>query len=253
MMDAYTHLDMSASDPIGDLQQRMNAAHVHRALIVETWGKENRPCLEALAASPSPRFRVAWCFRPDEGALRPELLASRPFRALRVRTADIGKLGPLAHTLESAGRWLLPHAESGIGALARQLVPLAARHPGLQIFLPHLGWPRRDGANDEDWHASVSTLSTLPHMIVGISAIAHFSWQPFPHADVEPFARHLREVFPPESIVPASDYPLFEKHRYADYMKLAEDWTPHRGPRLESSLFETPVTEAHEGTPPPAQ
>jgi hypothetical protein len=251
MMDAYTHLDMSAPDPIGDLQLRMDAAQVDRALIVETWGKDNRPSVEALTTSPSARFRVGWCFRPEEGALSPQLLASRAFRALRVRTADIDKLGPLAQILEATGRWLLPHAESGIGALTQQLVPLAARHPGLQIFLPHLGWPRRDGVNDEDWRASVSTLSRVPHMIVGISAIAHFSWQPFPHADVEPFARHLREVFAPESIVPASDYPLFEKHRYADYMKLAEGWTNHSSPRLESSLFETPANDLLKGIPRP--
>jgi hypothetical protein len=240
MMDAYTHLDMSVRDPIGDLALRMDAAQVDRALIVETWGKDNRACLERLIASPSQRFRVALCFRPEEGGLSPEVLHLETVRALRIRTADIQALGALAKTLESSGKWLLPHAESGIQALKNELLLLAARHPKLRIYLPHLGWPRRDRQNDEDWWDSLSELSSLRNLVVGISAIAHFSRKAFPHKDIEPFAATLREAFGPEKLAAASDYPLFEKNKYSKYMRLAGDWIhggSESGSRLESSLF----------------
>ncbi len=240
MMDAYTHLNMSVQDPIGDLERHMDNAKVARALIVETWGGDNRACIENLIARPSPRFRVALCLRPEEGEPGPEVLHQEMIAALRVRTADMRTLGPLAQMLASTGKWLLPHAESGIRELVTELLPLAARHIGLRIFLPHLGWPRQNRQDDESWRESISRLGALPNVAVGISAIAHFSQVPFPHEDVEPFATHLAEVFGPESLAVGSDYPLCEKSRYAEYMKLAEDWIHGYGASgvsLESSFF----------------
>jgi hypothetical protein len=47
-------------------------------------------------------------------------------------------------------------------------------------------------------------------------------------------------IFGQELLVAASDYPLFEKDRYAQYIKLASDWlgdARQPGYRFESSLF----------------
>lgn len=240
MIDAYCHLDMSADQPIADLERRMAAAGIDRALVVETWSGDNRACLQQLIASPSTRFRVAPCFRPDEAQSGVEFLTSEIVRALRVRTADLHRLGSIATMLESTGKWLLPHAEFGISALTEELVRISLLHSGLFIYLPHMGWPRRDRKDDKDWRESVSTLSRLPNLVVGISAIAHFSREAFPHNDVAPFAAHLLATFSKESLVAASDYPLFEKDRYAQYMQLAGDWIASGNPcghRFEASLF----------------
>jgi predicted TIM-barrel fold metal-dependent hydrolase len=240
MIDAYCHLDMNADRPITDLERRMDAAGVDRALIVETWSGDNHACLQELTASSSNRFRVAFCFDPDKeqpGAEKPSL---DMVQALRVKTADMRRLGSIAAKLESIGKWLLPHAESGIVALTEELLRLAELHPGLLIYLPHMGWPRRDQQDDDYWYESVSALSKIPNLIVGISAIAHFSREAFPHNDVAPFAAHLLAVFGAESLVAASDYPLFEKDRYAQYMELANNWIVSSKPRkcrFESSLF----------------
>jgi hypothetical protein len=43
MMDAFTHLDMSALDPIADFQSRMASAGIERALAVETWRQLHLP------------------------------------------------------------------------------------------------------------------------------------------------------------------------------------------------------------------
>jgi hypothetical protein len=240
MIDGYSHLDSSAPQPIVDLERRMDAAEIDHALVVETWGGDNRACLRELAASPSSRFRVAPCFRPDDDQSGSELLLPEMVRALRVKTADLRRLGPIAATLESSGKWLLPHAESGIHALTEELLGLAALHPRLPIYLPHMGWPRRDRQDDDDWRESISRLSKLPNLIVSISAIAHFSREAFPHNDVAPFAAYLLTTFGAESLIAGSDYPLFEKERYAQYMQLAQDWIgsgEECGHRFELSLF----------------
>jgi predicted TIM-barrel fold metal-dependent hydrolase len=240
MIDAYCHLDMSVAQPVTDLERRMDASGIDRALIVETWSGDNRACLHQLIASSSSRFRVAFCFRPDEGQPASELLSLEMVGALRVKTCDLSRLEPIAARLESAGKWLLPHAESGIRMLAEGLLQLVGCHPQLPIYLPHMGWPRRDRQDDDDWLESISRLSKLPNLIVGVSAIAHFSRDAFPHDDVAPFASRLVTTFGPDLLVAASDYPLFEKDRYAQYIRLASNWigdVRQPGYRFESRLF----------------
>jgi hypothetical protein len=222
MMDCYTHLDMRVPDPIEDLRLQMSSAKIDRALIVETWGKDNFACLEHLIASPSPQFRIALCFRPEEGGLGTDVLQQEMVAALRVKTADIRRLGSLACSLESSGKWLLTHAESGIKALKEELLPLLELHAGLRIYLPHFGWPRRDKHDDTDWPECVNELSRFPTMMVGISAIGHFSREAYPHQDMEPFAAELLDAFGADSLVPGSDYPLLETSNYAESMSLAQ-------------------------------
>ena len=83
-------------------------------------------------------------------------------------------------------------------------------------------------------------------MVVGISALDHFSQEPFPHKDVEPFAARLIEIFGPESVVVASDYPLIEKNLYAEYMQLAQAWI-RRADAQWSPRFEQAFASVEEG------
>lgn len=242
MMDAYTHLDMSVQHPMIALERCMDEAAIDHALLVETWSGDNRSCLDRLIASPSSRFRVALCFHPDE-QLEPAVFEQKAVGGIRIRTADLHAFRPFAGALESSQKWLIPHAEAGIGRLTTALLDLIHEFPQLRIFLPHMGWPRRDERNDEDWHESVSRLGALPNVVAGVSAIPHFSRAPFPHEDIKPYAIRLREVFGPDSLFAASDYPLLEAGKYVDYMNLAIEWI---GPKidklglLESTLFEDP-------------
>lgn len=231
MIDAYTHLDMSTRDPIDDLRLRMDSAKIDRALIVETWGRDNHSCLERLIAQSPTQFRVAVCFRAEEKRPYLDILQETTVVALRIKTADIQHLGSLAGSLESSGKWLLTHAEAGIKELKNKLVPLAKLHPHLHIYLPHFGWPRNDKLDDKDWGDSVRELSRLPNVIMGISAIDHFSNEPYPHRDIEPFATRLLDAFGPDSVVIGSDYPLFEKDMYARYIDLAQQWVQRTSTR----------------------
>jgi predicted TIM-barrel fold metal-dependent hydrolase len=224
MMDAYTHLDVTCADPIADMKARMAHAGIESALAVETWKGDNLPWLHQMMAEPSPQFRVVLCFRPDQRQPSRDVLQNGVVVGLRVKTADLHQLPGMATGLETSGKWLVSHAENGIGPLKKELLALAQRAPGIQIYLPHLGWPRQDKIDDQEWEAAVSELHEIPGIVVGISAIAHFSREPFPHPDVEPFAARLIEKFGPASVVAASDYPLFEKNLYTQYMQLAQAW-----------------------------
>jgi predicted TIM-barrel fold metal-dependent hydrolase len=224
MIDGYTHLDMSTAYPIADLARRMKSAAIGRALLVETWSGDNRRCLQQLMVQPAEEFRIAPCFRPEQAEEGAELLTLEVVRALRVKTADLHRLGPTATALQSTRKWLPPHAESGIAALTDNLLQLAGAYPELLIYLPHMGWPRRAKLDDDDWGDSIAALSKYPNLIVGVSAIAHFSRDAFPHHDVAHFASHLFETFGPEALVAASDYPLIDKDKYSQYMQLTSGW-----------------------------
>jgi len=116
------------------------------------------------------------------------------------------------------------------------LLKVVERTPGLQIYVPHLGWPVQDKAEDPEWEGAMAALWQIPRLVVGISAIPHFSRRPFPHTDVEEYAERLREVFGPGRLVAASDYPLMEKGRYTDYMHLAEQWIRRAHPGAASDF-----------------
>jgi len=223
----------------------MDEAAIDRALVVETWSQDNRSCLDRIIASPSPRFRVALCFRATEERFSSTILEQEAVGGIRIQTADLQAFRPFAAALGSSKKWLIPHSEAGIGKLTSELVDLIGDYPELRILLPHMGWPRRNQQNDGDWHKSVSRLSALPNVVAGISAISHFSRMPFPHEDITPFAIRLRELFGSESLFAGSDYPLFETGRYVDYMNLAIEWIGRRDEepgRLESTLFESPAS-----------
>ena len=244
MMDAYTHLDTACADPIADMQARMAQAGIARALAVETWKGDNLSWLQRIMAAPAPQFRVAPCFRADVNQPFRDVLQHAAVVGLRVRTADLHRLHELAAWLAASGKWLIPHAESGIGPLRKALLALLERAPGLRIYLPHLGWPRQDKRDDPEWEAAVSEFRSIPGMVVGISALEHFSRAPFPHEDVKPFAARLMEIFAPASMVAASDYPLIEKSLYAQYMHLAQAWIlevdARWSPRFEQAFEDRP-------------
>lgn len=241
MMDAYTHLDVTAPDPVADFNSRMAAAEIDRALVVETWKGDNYSFLEALIASEAPEFRVVPCFRPEAHSPTFDLLDHPMVAGLRVKTADLQYLEEWAGRLESSEKWLVPHAEQGIGSLVPKLVAIRDRFPALRVYLPHCAWPRQNQLDDDDWPNSIAALRGLPNIIIGISAISYFSSEPFPHADVRPFAVRLVEILGANSIVAASDYPMFEKSRYADYISLAQKWIKQQdanwSPRFEPLIF----------------
>lgn len=240
-MDAYCHLDMQCEFPIADIEGRMKAADVVHALLVETWDGRNHALLETLARCGNREtFSIALCYRAERvEELREHARAGR-LSAMRMSTADLSSNEDFCSELDGDGICLIAHAEAGPGALAAALSKLHKRFPTLQIYVPHLGWPTKDGKVNSDWEAAVNTVAGMPAVTVGVSAISHFSNQPYPHDDVRDLAFGMLSKFPPGRIVIGSDYPLFDKDRYGDYMRLARDWVKSVHSGWESSAGRFP-------------
>ena len=224
MIDAYSHLDMSHKDPLRDIAQRMDTAGVTSALLVETWDGANRALLEGLLRNGgADRFRIALCYRQEDVDSLCWWLDRGALTGVRMSTKHIAAAGDICEAIGRAGALLIAHAESGIGALRRAIVQMRVRFPNTRIYVPHLGWPEA-GAAADDWERAIQELAAIPSLILGISAIAHFSRRPFPHADVRDWALAAISQMPAARIAVASDYPLFEKDRYSEYMSLAREW-----------------------------
>lgn len=234
MIDAYFHLDGSAADPLEDLEQRLASAKVRRVLVVETWAGTERTALDELVACPgigAEDRSVAFCFRGQNESELSALLDRPAVRAIRARTGQLEPTPCWLAALERSERMLLCHGEAGIGRLTRAIGPIAARHPRLRIYVPHLGWPRQDKKDDPEWADSIAALAALPNVMLGISALAHFSRTAYPHEDLRPLAQTAMDRLGPGRLVAATDYPLIEKPRYAESYHLARKWITERWPK----------------------
>jgi predicted TIM-barrel fold metal-dependent hydrolase len=235
MTDSYTHIDLTAADPIGDLRAKMTAGGVLRALVVETLKGDNHKQLVTLSKARPSQIRLAFCYRPESADSAKRFMADPEVVALRVRTAQLEENIAWLAELETSGRYLLIHAESGIAALVRNARAVAAAHPRLRIYVPHLGWPRNEKKDDPLWRDSIQALHAIPNAIIGISSLLTFSRQPFPHPDVHGFARELIQLFGPSRLVAGSDFPFIDKPRYAGYVGLAHQWIRNIWPQWSDS------------------
>jgi predicted TIM-barrel fold metal-dependent hydrolase len=213
--DAYCHLDMDAESPIADIEQRMSQAFVSRAFLIETWDGRNRYALKQ-----TDKLAVALCYREGCRSELLQLMETAALTGIRMSTEDIRRNKEFCREMAASGMTLVAHAEAGIGALCRELMTLRE----MKLYVPHLAWPIRDGTTDDDWEPALKEFASMPFLRIGISAIAHFSSQPFPHDDIRDLALGLISRFPASRIAIGSDYPLFEKERYAGYIGLACDW-----------------------------
>ena len=233
MFDGFFHLDNSAADPIADLELRLESAGVRRVLVVEAWAGIEKKALDKLAkrtpATPT-EVAVAYCYRDQNVRELESLLRQPAARALRAKSADLESHAPALALLEKTGQFLVCHGEAGIGRITRAVVAVAKLHPALRIYIPHLGWPRREKTDDPDWKPSVAQLSALPNIVFGVSALGNFSKTPFPHADLQPLAHFAIDAFGPNRLVAATDYPRVEATHYAKTYHLARSWIKERWP-----------------------
>jgi len=236
MTDSYTHIDLAADRPLDDLRRKMAAGGVLRALVVETLNGDNREFLERLRRAREPQFRLAFCYRRESPKDALRFMADDWVAALRVRTAQLeGEDTNWLAELQASGKYLLIHAESGIQALVRNARAVAAAYPRLRIYVPHLGWPRRQGVDDPHWWESMRALHAVANAIVGVSSLLTFSRCPFPHPDVQTLAGELIRLFGPERLVAGTDFPYIEKARYGEYAGLAHGWIRHIWPQWVDS------------------
>lgn len=115
-----------------------------------------------------------------------------------------------------------PQWEWGFGRLAHhdlsfdlqayptQLAPIArliARHSGIPVIINHAGMAVPTDANGwQDWRKGMAALAALPNVSVKISGMG-FAWRPWTVSQARPYVLDTIELFGPDRVMFASDFP----------------------------------------------
>jgi predicted TIM-barrel fold metal-dependent hydrolase len=216
---------MGQDSPLIDITNQMRSANVSQTLLVETWNGRNRALLKRVLQDDSTnQFKVALCCRRECEEELNDLLCQDQLAGIRMSTESIRLNGSFCETIARANKMLVVHAEAGIGLLSKELKRLLSVLPSLRVYVPHLAWPVQEGNSDLDWPEAIEELAAIPSITIGISAIQHFSSQPFPHDDVRDFALAVISKLPPSRIAMGTNYPLPDSASYSDYVKLPLRW-----------------------------
>ncbi len=240
MIDAYCHLDLETQSPLADIEQKLASARLSGAFLVETWDGRNRPVLEdVLRREQLQQFYVALCYRKNSNGDLLRMARTNRIAGIRMSSENLRADQSFCGKIADLRLMLVAHAENGIASLAREIMRVQLACPHISIYIPHLGWPTADGKLCDDWEPAVKQLASMQSTIFGISAISHFSTEPFPHEDIRDLALKLISQLPSSRIVIGSDYPLCAKNRYADYIDLAHEWVTSIHPTWAMRGFPT--------------
>jgi predicted TIM-barrel fold metal-dependent hydrolase len=192
----------------------MNAAGVDRAVIVPpTWvGENNATALEAAAKYPA-RFAVVGRFDVKAANARTQLEGwlNQP-HMLGVRMSF--HVQPFVSWLDDGSLdWFWASSErlhipvmALVPGMARKLLPVAERHPGLNILVPHMACPLDSrGADAFANLGDLLALARYPGVVVMVSSAPCFSRESYPFRDLHPFLKRIYDVFGPRRMLWGAD------------------------------------------------
>lgn len=199
-----------------DLRQEMNAAGVHRAVLVPPGWEGSRNDLALAAAREHPdRFAVM-------GRIAPQVL-SKSQGALIGWRKQPGMLGlrlamniPKAPEIFASGKldWLWQEAEAeGVPLMMLMLpqhVPLvdavAAKHPQLKIVMDHfaLDGHKRDAAAFRDFDLLLA-IAKRPNVAAKASALPCYTTDTYPYRSLHPYIRLAYDAFGPQRLFWGTD------------------------------------------------
>jgi predicted TIM-barrel fold metal-dependent hydrolase len=154
----------------------------------------------------SPLFRgvrvmVNWDADPMFRAVADPDLLSRP--AWRAGYAELGERGLSAEVM-------------AFPAQLAALAGLAADRPGTPLVVGHAGLPlRRTAAEHALWHAGMTALAALPHVVVKLSGLAMVDHH-WTVDGIRPIVRELIDLFTPVRAMFASNFPVDGLHKSYD-------------------------------------
>lgn len=192
----------------------MNAAGVDRAVLVPPhWvGDENATALEAAAKYPT-RFGVVGRLNLRAGQARAQLedWLEQP-HMLGVRATFHTK--PYADWLDDGSLdWFWVTCErlsipvmALVPGLVPKIAPIAGRHPGLPLLIPHMGCPLDTrGAEAFAGLNDLLQLARHPRVFVMVSSAPCFSSEPHPFRDLHSSLRRIYDGFGPRRMLWGSD------------------------------------------------
>lgn len=223
----------------------LDAHGVRHALLVgpnSGYGPDNRCLLDTLARHPT-RYKGVAVVRNDASRDELQALQAQGVVGVAFNVALLGldhyrDTGPLLERLRALDLWAQVQVEGDqLCALAPML-----RDSGAHLLFDHGGRPRpADGVSQPGFDALLGFADT-GRAVVKLSGWAKASQQPFPHADVLPYARALLQAYTPQSLVWASDWPFLRAPARIDYgplLALLAQQVPDAAAR-RTILWDTP-------------
>ena len=122
---------------------------------------------------------------------------------------------------------------------------LAGRYPGLRMVCDHCMKPQitaqREGQDAfSDWAAGMTRLATETSVCCKLSGLVTEAGGGWTAQDIQPFARHVLEVFGPARVMWGSDWPVCRlQAEYDAWHALAQDLTAHLTPQERAAVFGT--------------
>lgn len=229
IIDAYAHCGREKYLP----QERLETAHreagVGGCLLVQHMGQFDNGYLAQIVASAPDRYKAIGLIdaeRTDGAAALDGLLCGAThgvsFSGVRMTDAMLDAAPACLDLLNAYAATLCVHFPGGVDQQLPRLQRIAAEYPNVTIYVPHLGWPKIvDGRASRSWTRALERLATIGQTIVGLSAVDHFSRQPYPHRDIWPSIRQIVGIVGADRAVWASDFPLVLKHEtVSEYVRI---------------------------------
>lgn len=204
------------ADPLAAYLERMDAAGIRRAVVVqpEPYGDDHRLVLDALQRAPERLWGTSLFYPRDADAParlaalvqgQPRIIATR-FHAHRGKTvyldsfADAGVRSLWARAVE-----LGLIVELHIGPdYAAQVAAVLREFPQTTVLIDHLAEPHMGSAVE---YADVLDLASFPQVYMKLSGLNHFAQDAPLYTSTRPFTRRVLAAFGPERMVWGSGTP----------------------------------------------
>ncbi len=206
--------------PAALLGQVLDAHGVHHALIVgpnSGYGLDNRCLLDAVAHSAG-RYKGVAVVRNDASLGELQDLQAAGVVGVTLNVALLGvdfyrAAAPLLDRLRQLDMWAQVQVEHD------QLVPLKPLlvDSGARLLFDHCGRPNPQAGVGQPGFAALLALAETGRSVVKLSSLVKTSAQPFPHPDAWPFVQALLDVYTPQNLVWASDWPFLRAPARIDY------------------------------------
>jgi L-fuconolactonase len=118
------------------------------------------------------------------------------------------------------------------------LLAFAERFPALPVVIDHCAKPGIASGTLEPWRADIARLAALPQVhckLSGLVTEARPDWQ---LADLQPYVRHVLDVFGPERVIWGSDWPVLNlASDYAGWIAASEAALAHLDTPARERIF----------------
>lgn len=204
---------------------------IARGLLVQPscYGFDNSAMLSAIADDPA-NFRGIAVVEPSISERDVQDLKNRGVVGVRL---NVGSFDPHFFERPEAEAFLKKAASFGLfvqiyaGAAAWHSFGAALLKSDAQIIIDHMGHPDVSAGKAQPGFETVQRMGRETNAVVKLSAAFRVSQQPYPHADVDPYAAVILESFGVDRCIWGSDWPFINTPlsvRYDEQLACLERW-----------------------------